>query len=278
MFEKVAKMMMVRKLKPFAFRLSSFIDPFQPIESVFKLSRKVMKIALKYRVPLIINTKAVDYEKDLLETLASRNLAILQVSVSVLSEKVASFLEPNAPKPIERLDYAEKVDTPKILRLQPLIPGVSEIEDIISDAKAAGFRQVIAEVLRDEDRNIELYKRFLNLNLQDMETYNPSVNVSRVLRPKADLRLKIYEEVGRVAKKNGLDFSVCKEPFLELNTTNCCGLHYLDCALRLTLKEVREGNYENCVYGEELKKYPKDISKGLRWHEKVLLKILDNFK
>lgn len=264
--------MRIKDLKPFAFRLSSFVDPFQPIEHSFKLSRKVMKIALNYKVPLIINTKAVGYDKDLLENLASKELAVLQVSLSVIGEKLSSLLEPNAPKPIERLDYAEKIEAPKILRLQPLIPGVSEIEEIVEQAKAAGFRHVIAEVLRDDEKNMQIYRR-ISKDFPELEVYNPSVEVGKVLRPKAEFRLKIYEEVKRKAEKVGLDFSVCKEPFFDLNTKNCCGMHYLDCAIRITLKELKEGNFKNFVYGDELKKYPKAIGKGLRWHEKVLMKV-----
>ncbi|MET1124849.1 MAG: radical SAM protein [Archaeoglobaceae archaeon] len=279
LFERVAEKIRRRGLKPFPFRLAAFVDPFQPAESEFRLSRKVMKISLRLGIPLIVNTKAEPDE--LIVELASRGLAILQVSLTTLSDEKASVIEPRAPKPSERLKVVEKFssDVPTIVRLQPLIPGLSELE-IVDAAKAAGARQLVAEIVRDEEVNVSIYER-LGAELGELEEYSSTAGVDRIVRPKLEVRRRVYEEFAERARKVHIDFALCKEPFFDLETAeNCCGMHYLqDYALRLTLRELSRGAKsveeldERYVFGERLRAYPRVISRGLRWHEKVLFEI-----
>ena len=63
-FEKIAKKLKKRNLKTIPFRLSTLTEPFQPIEQAKKLSLKILKISLKYSIPLIINTKSTIVMED----------------------------------------------------------------------------------------------------------------------------------------------------------------------------------------------------------------------
>jgi len=310
-FKKLLKFLRRRMLKTIPFRLSTLIDPFQPVEEKHQLSRHVMSLCLKYETPLIINTKSTLLLRDdllrVLGDLASRGLIIVQISLSTINDRIAKVLEPNAPPPIKRLDAAERLsreNVPVIIRLQPLIPGITdfEVEDIIEQAHNAGVRQIIVESLRDEIENMRIYEElayeksaYTDLNKLWI-SYSPSVEVpSKIIRPGVNWRVKIYEEIRNLCRKHGLEFSTCKEGFYNYHTAeNCCGLHYLENGkylLRPTLHEAwmyheRYGRLprfdelstsltDAYLFGDGLKQYPRPLKKKMMSHEKILRDVLD---
>ena len=311
-FKLAIKKLRKLNLKSIPFRLSTLIDPFQPIEREFKLSRYVMKLCLKFEIPLVINTKATllldeDYLR-VLKKLYDKEIVIVQVSLSTINNNIAKVIEPNVPLPSERLNLCEKLSNegiPVIIRLQPFIPGITdyEIEEIIKQCKYVGVKQVIVEALRDEIENLRIFKEIaydksIYEDLNMWIPYSPSVQLpTKVVRPNVDWRLKVFEKVRELCVKYGLEFATCKEGFYHLHTAkNCCGIHYMNQAkyvLRPTLQEawnyyirysrlpkfeelLNELNDKEYIYAEKLKNYPRNLRKGIRNHEKILKEILNN--
>ncbi|MEM2026353.1 MAG: radical SAM protein [Candidatus Bathyarchaeia archaeon] len=299
-----------RNLKIIPFRLSTLVDPFQPVEEKRQVSKQIMIMCLKYRIPLIINSKATLLLKDdllnVLINLGSENLTIVQISLSTISAKIASVLEPNAPPPLERLNMAEKLsgkNIPVIIRLQPFIPGITdcEIEEIIREAHYAGVKQVIVEALRDEVENMRIYRELayeksIYDNLSSWILYSPSIEApSKILRPSVEWRLKAYMRTKSLCEKYNIEFSTCKEGFYNYHTAkNCCGMHYLkdgSYLLRPTLHEVWMYRKEHGIiprfeelvasltdiylFGDRIKRYPRALRKKVLSHEKILREILD---
>lgn len=306
---KVFKAIHKRGLTPLPFRLSTLMDPFQPIELEKGVSKHVTKLCIKYNIPLIINTKAPNMALTILpliEKLCDNNLLIFQVSISVINEELAKKLEPKAPPPQERLDAAEKMSRegiPVILRLQPLIPGLieHELELIIQQAKSIGVRQIITEALRDEIENFNLYSTLARapqvyMEMEFWENYSTTVETpSKVLRPRLEWRISIYKQLRDLCSKYDLAFSMCKEGLYGLQTAkNCCGINLLNPAsytLRPTLYEawsiykqtktipsyqqLVENLPPNYIHSQNLNAYPKPIRKKLQAHEKILKQILE---
>ncbi|MEM2241763.1 MAG: radical SAM protein [Candidatus Bathyarchaeia archaeon] len=306
---RIFKAIHKRGLTPMPFRLSTLIDPFQPIELEKGASKHVIKLCIKYNIPLIINTKAPNIAINilpLLEKLCNRGLLIFQVSVSVISGELAKKLEPKAPPPQERLDAAEKMSKegiPVILRLQPLIPGLMEhdLELTIQQAKYIGTKQIITEALRDEIENFNIYSTLAKdsqkyKGIGFWEDYSATVKTpSKVLRPKLEWRISTYKQLRDLCSKYGLAFSMCKEGLYELQTAkNCCGINLLNPAsytLRPTLyeawiiykqtktipsyKQLVETLPPNYIHSQNLKPYPRTIRKKLQAHEKILKQILE---
>ncbi len=276
MFERVARRLEVR----IPFRLATLSEPLQDVEERYRLSLRLMKTALKYEIPIILCTKSDRIAKEpwrsTINELADEGLMIVQVSVSSLER---TELEPKAPHPIRRLEALKEIDAPKVLRLQPLIPNYSfgDAEDFVRRVSDY-VDQITVEPLRIERSELEFYGRFWNR----WSEYSFEGDLIKVEAP------EILRELRIACDKYGLSFGLCKEGLFDLETANCCGLHRIDVELRPTLRELyREllevgsiriedvgevfGRY---LFGEKLQGLPRPIRKALRYHEKVLLKVL----
>lgn len=134
-FTKLLKFLRRKNVKIMPFRLATLVDPFQPIEIKYSISKRIMELCLKYESPIIINTKATLLSREdyilILEKLCNKSLAIVQISLSTINDDIAKNIEPNAPSPTERLNVIEKLSSnniPVIVRLQPFIPGITDCE------------------------------------------------------------------------------------------------------------------------------------------------------
>ncbi len=302
-FEKIAKKLTKRGLKTIPFRLSTLTEPFQPIERERRLSLKILKIAYKYSIPLIINTKSTtvieDPWKSEILKLHDKSLVILQITLITHREELAKKLESRAPPPWERLEICEYFSSqgvPVIVRLQPLIPGLftekEEIEEYFSLLRMVGVKQVIIEALRCRREDLKALSRLVQSPVYENGkfwiSYSPRKPEIDVVKPTREWVYKKLKELKKAAVKAGIGFATCKEGLFNLHTVpNCCGIHYLeDYRLRPTLYEfwkyggLNSGkglNFlenEKYIYGEMLNKYPRKIRKGLKTHEKILLEIL----
>ncbi len=305
-FAKVAFKLSKLKLPIIPFRMSTLIDPFQPAEKKYRLSLKVMRIALKNEIPLIISTKSTLLTENswfkLLTRLAEKKLTLLQVTITTLDEKLSKLLEPRAPAPSSRIEAIEKAvseNVPVVLRWQPLIPGIAEHEakEVLETAKSLRVKHVILEFLRCQRNELNFYRDIAYSKEPyqiKWEPYSLSRENVNIVRPSIAYRDKTLKEIHRTAKAIGVKIALCKEELLQYETVeNCCGINYLkNTVLRLTLREAWKlyrskkaqityenllkeyGNNEKYLTPEKLKDYPRVIRRPLLHHEKTLANLL----
>jgi len=239
-----------------AFRLSTLSDPFQPIERKYKLSLALMKIANKYDVPLIINTKSIlpleEPWLSVIKELASKRKAIVQYTIVVLDDSEAKIIEPFAPPPNKRLkaiDELNKLGIPTIVRFQPLIPYVntsaSYMENAVKIFASHGVKQIISEFVRiryDELQHFAeiLRKRGDNPDKITKDDLWEEIPETIQKRPNVKFRKSTFEALSKTATEHGLAFATCRECFFELRTAEtCCGIHNLTGVLwRKTAYEI----------------------------------------
>ncbi len=276
MFEKVAKKLERR----IPFRLATLSEPLQDMEEKYRVSLKIMKVALKYEVPIVLCTKSDRIAKDpwnsIINELGDRGLVIVQVSISSLTN---TELEPKAPSPERRLEALKSVDAPKVLRLQPLIPNYSfrNAEDFVSEV--AGFVDTITvEPLRVERSELKFYSKFWNR----WNDYSFKGDVVKVDAP------EILRELKEACDKHSLSFGLCKEGMFDLETGNCCGFDMIDVELRPTLRELYAELacrgaigldevpeiFSEYLFGEKLFDLPRQVRRALKYHERVLTRVL----
>ncbi|MGW2476896.1 radical SAM protein [Streptomyces sp. NPDC001665] len=115
-------------------------DPYQPMEAERKLTRSILEAAIAEQIPLFVLTRGslVLRDVDLLRELASAGLVEVCVSIITLNEDVTTSIEPNAPRPSERLRVAEQLaaqDIPVAFHVAPLIPGLDTPEGLAAMGK-----------------------------------------------------------------------------------------------------------------------------------------------
>ena len=300
-FRRVALKVKNLGLTPYPFRLSTLVEPLQEAERRYKVSYRILATALSHKYPVILNTKSKLIVEEpwfqVLRELARKKLVVVQVSVSSLNPRIR-LVEPRAPKPASLLEAASRVahaGIPVVIRYQPLIPGLSDLESEVEEA-ALSFREVggshvIVEYLRVEAENMKLFEK---VALEDepyrlrWERYGRGERAP--VRPPAAYRAEKLAMMRDVFRSVGLGFATCKEGYPQLDTVpDCCGFYLLaEAAIRPSLRELIrlfdeiplkgvedliEG-LEGYLAGGRIDPYPRVLRKPLKWHERVLISLL----
>lgn len=307
-FLSVAKKIYDRGLKPIPARLSTLIDPFQPAEEQKRATLRILKIALKYEYPLIINTKSIlpleNPWNKVIVSLADRGLVILQYSISLMSNDKAQIIEPLAPSVEERLNAMKTLSeqgVPIVLRLSPYIPGRSMspygLQEFTGLLRDIGVKHVIVETIRFTQPELNVILNKLDVKTCPLEQYSLRVieGGRPLYKPHRDYVYNEYLKLKEELDKRGIGFATCKEGFFSLhNRPDCCGFYLfkVDVAKRITLYEyylealskpialdkIEEIHEDICRRGyicsNNMNDYPRRIKKPFRNHEAKLLKIL----
>jgi DNA repair photolyase len=120
-------------------------DPYQPIETHWRVTRAVLEVLAECDHPVVITTKSdrVVRDLDLLAPMAAKGLAAVAISVTSLDPRIAMTVEPRAPAPRRRLAAVRALadaGVPTYVNMAPVIPAVTdnEVEAVVAAAAAAG--------------------------------------------------------------------------------------------------------------------------------------------
>ena len=128
--------------------------PDQPVERRLRLTRSVLEVLARARLPVVIVTKGSGIERDLdlLAPMAAQGLVAVYVSITTLKDALARQMEPRAAAPYRRLRTLETLAAAGIpvgVSLSPQIPFLNdEMEQVLDAAHAAGARRAFYQVLR----------------------------------------------------------------------------------------------------------------------------------
>jgi DNA repair photolyase len=149
-------------------------DPYQPIESRYRITRQVLELCFELRHPVTIITKSARVldDLDLLAKLARLNLTAVGISVTSLDPHLSGLLEPRASAPAKRLDALEKLATagvPVHVSVAPVIPALTDqfMEDILEAAAERGVRSASWIMLRLPHEVAPLFREWLDTHFPD---------------------------------------------------------------------------------------------------------------
>ncbi|HUS56755.1 MAG TPA: radical SAM protein [Thermoplasmata archaeon] len=129
--------------------IGTVTDPYQPAEREYQLTRGCLSELKRKDIRISILTKSDLVLRDL-DSLVHWSGAEVGMTVSCIDDRIASILEPGAPPPSVRMDalsrlVAEGIDV--YMMLAPVIPGISDSEDLlvraVDAASAAGVGRIM---------------------------------------------------------------------------------------------------------------------------------------
>lgn len=209
-------------------------DPYQPDERRLGITRSLLEVADDYNQPVSLITKSglIARDRDLLSSLAERDLASVAVSITSLSNDIKRTLEPRTASPATRLKTIARLadaGVPVSVMAAPVIPAItdSELESILARAAEAGAERAGYVVLRLPHGVKQLFREWLEAHyperaahvmslvrqLHDGRDYNP-VWGERMTGTGAFARL-LARRFELACRRNGLD----RQPRRPLDTS-----------------------------------------------------------
>jgi DNA repair photolyase len=130
-------------------------DPYVPLETHYRLTRKCLEVCLEFRNPISIVTKSalVRQDLDLLVELNKQAAASVFFTIPFRDHQTARALEPFAPSPASRFKAMEELaraGVPVGLGIAPVILSLndSHIPDLLKRARACGAETAFMTILR----------------------------------------------------------------------------------------------------------------------------------
>lgn len=199
--------------KDLPIHIGGLSDPYQPIESDKRRTRKVLEYINKHKknYPLIISTKGVNVLKRDLDLISDMNIAIQISMVSPAYDKI----ELSAPSFKERFDSLELISKNckrLLVRIQPYtIESKDFILKIIPEYKRLGVHGIILEGMKWKKMQEGLVKIGADCGY-----------------PK-DILKNDFEEIRDRCREHGIRFYCAENRLRDLSDSlNCCGVDGLD--------------------------------------------------
>ncbi len=154
--------------------LSGNTDCYQPIENKFKITRRLLKIFLKYRHPVGIITKnaLITRDIDILSELAKNNLISVSLSITSLEEETRRILEPRTAsikKRLETLEFLSSSGIPTSVMMAPIIPSINshEILPLAKEVANRGANSIGYTIVRLNGAIGQIFTTWLENTLPD---------------------------------------------------------------------------------------------------------------
>ena len=129
-----------------AVRLGGMTDCFQPIEKMYRVTYKTIRLLNRRRIPYLIVTKSAMVADDEYIKILDKDLAHIQITVTTLDDELCATYE-KASAPSERVMAIKKLQDLGYdvqLRLSPFIPEFMNIDKL----NGLGIVKILVEFLR----------------------------------------------------------------------------------------------------------------------------------
>jgi DNA repair photolyase len=203
--------------------LSNSSDPYPRLEKERRLTRSVLQVLERYAVKVQIVTKSdiVVRDMDVLEKMRCS----VSMTVTTLDESIARRLEPGAPLPVKRIEalkMVKEVGIPVSVRIDPIIPGLTDPVAVFEAVKFADHITVSTVKLRPD-----AYKRMAKVFPDVMDKLKQLFveKKGNALYLEEKMRWRELAVLKKLCKDNGISFGTCREG-LE-SEKSCDGTHLI---------------------------------------------------
>lgn len=200
--------------------LSPVTDPFQPLESIYKLSEKIIYEFVRRNIPIEFITKSV-IPDSVIELIKRQKHSFGQVSVLTLSQALYKRIIPGGVPLSKLLDNFAKLSKNGIFsvcRIDPILPYITDdIEDIynlISKVKKLGANHIVVSCLdipfKLRDSVIEFVGKLgPKLRAKYIDLYTEKI--SNGLHADIKYRINLFKSIRNICNELGVTFALCME-------------------------------------------------------------------
>jgi DNA repair photolyase len=216
-----------RRLNGEILSISNSSDPYPVLEGKMGLMRGCLEILCQHNCKVQIITKSPLVTRDI--DLLRRVPSMVSLTVTTDDDSTARLIEPRAPPPSARLRAVETLveeSIPVSVRVDPVIPFVNDNpESLVRTLASAGVRHITSSTFKVRP---DAWQRFSSELPEVAEKLKPlyfekcEVKGGYRYLP-GELRLRLMERVGNLARKYGMRFGTCREGLSSLNTAVCDG-------------------------------------------------------
>ncbi len=208
--------------------MSTSSDPYPPEEMVLGLTRASLEMLRSKGFRVLLTTKGVGFTRD------QGLFDGLMVTITTLDRELASKLEPFAPPPSSRLDALASVEVRKGVRVDPIIPELTDdlrdLKELLREIRDSGAEHVVFSTYKAKPDN---FTRMV-LSFHDLADvwrhlyYDEGVMVGGYRYMPTSNRYRLLRFAVEEALKLGMTASVCREGFKDLmRAPSCDGTHLL---------------------------------------------------
>jgi DNA repair photolyase len=119
----------ISKMLPGRVWVSGVCDPYQPLETAYKLTRKCLEILVQYGWPVTVQTKSPLVLRDI-DLFRRSNKIEVGLSVTSADDEIRKLFEPSAPSIKERIKTLEELHLAGIgtyAMIAPMLPRAEEL-------------------------------------------------------------------------------------------------------------------------------------------------------
>jgi len=163
--DKILDDQLRRRRRKAMINTGSMCDPYIPLESELRLTRRALEVIARHGFGLSILTKSdrILRDLDLLEEINRRQKCVVQVTLTTFDEKLCAVLEPNVSGTkarVEVLKECRRRGIPTVVWLSPILPFINDTEEnlrgLLSYCVEAGVHGIVnfgfGLTLREGDR------------------------------------------------------------------------------------------------------------------------------
>jgi DNA repair photolyase len=143
-------------------------DCYQPLEAVYRLTRKSLEVCREFRNPVALITKGalIRRDIDLLAAMSRETQVSAALSIPFADDATGRAIEPGASLPSRRFETIRMLSDAGIrtgIGIAPVIPGLndSHIAELLARAKAAGASRAFMILLRLSGQTLPVFEERL---------------------------------------------------------------------------------------------------------------------
>ncbi len=201
--------------------LSPVSDPFQPVNNLYHLSEKIIRVFVERNIPIEFITKA-EIPEQIIELIRKQKHSFGQISFLSINENLRKILAPRGASNdvlFRNLERMAKKAIYAVCRIDPIFPYLTDNKrdfgQLIKRAKDSGAKHIIASVL---DIPIKIHREVLDkiksyfgagTEFDYRKLYRE--NIDGYLNAKIDYRKKVFDILRSICENLGVTFALCME-------------------------------------------------------------------